>query len=148
MEIKKGICRPCEAAKLAAAKRASGELPPTEDVIRLPDFGLLGPLKRSAEYAAIRRRVADPSPMDAWEMDMTHYFVFELRRTEAADPASEPPYALFKMRWEDDGPLDAMVITPDVRGGEPRVEKIVVADSVPPSTLVSPATATSQVNAL
>jgi hypothetical protein len=83
---------------------------PAED-LPCADFGLLGLLKRSAEYGSIRTRVTQPKPLDAWRENLEHYFVFELRG--AADATStDTPYALFKMRWEDDGPVSAIVITP------------------------------------
>lgn len=91
-----------------------------DDDLPCADFGLLGPLKRSPEYASIRKRVADPKPLDAWQMDCEHYFVFELRpATEAT--ATETPFALFTMRWEDDGPVAALVITPDASGEQAEV---------------------------
>ena len=53
--------------------------------------------------------------MDAWQSNALHYFVFEL-----ADEAAEGSFALLTMRWEDNGPVSAVVITPDP--GENRVE--------------------------
>ena len=44
-----------------------------------PDYSLLVPLKRSAAYGAIRRRVADLRPVDGWQDGGQHYFVFRLR---------------------------------------------------------------------
>ncbi len=60
--------------------------------------------------------MADPKPWDAWQADGLHYFVFELR--PEARLASDPPipYALFTMRWEDDDPVSALVITPLASG--------------------------------
>ena len=121
MQIQKGRCRPCEAAKLAAAQRATGQLAPDADVIKSPDFGLLGPLKRSPEYAEMRKRVAEPMPIDAWEMDMVHYFIFQLKPLEDAPAGAEPPYVLFEMRYEDYGPLSVLLITPKPNGEEAEV---------------------------
>jgi hypothetical protein len=87
------------------------------DTLPCADFGLLVPLKRSPEYASIRKRVADVKPVDAWQMDMIHYFLFHLK-PPADDPGIEPPYALFTMRWEDDGPVSARVIATDATGKE------------------------------
>lgn len=90
------------------------------DTLPCADFGLLVPLKRSHEYASIRKRVADVKPVDAWQMDMIHYFLFQLKPQEGA-PGVEPPYALFTMRWEDDTPVSARVISPDATGNEVKV---------------------------
>lgn len=117
MQIQKSPCRPCEAARLAAAQRASGNFQESPETFPLPDFGLLGPLKRSHEYASIRRRVAEPMPIDAWQMDLLHYFIFQLRPDENAPAGEDATYALFTMRWEDDGPVSALIITPDTGGG-------------------------------
>jgi hypothetical protein len=80
---------------------------------------LLGPLKRSPEYRAIRCRGADPKPVDAWQSNALHYFVFKLH---SADGAAEVSFALLTMRWEDNGPVSAVLITPDP--GENRVEVV------------------------
>ena len=48
--------------------------------------------------------------MDAWQLDFLHYFVFKLRST---DQAAEGSFALLTMRWEDDGPVSAVVVRPD-----------------------------------
>ena len=89
---------------MAAGSAASHNpfVDPLQDADNLPcaDFGLLGPLKRSAEYSGI----------DAWRLEMVHYFVFELR-PEAEDAST--PYALFTMRWEDHAPMSAIIITPN-----------------------------------
>jgi hypothetical protein len=87
-----------------------------EDDLPCADFGLLVPVKRSEEYAAIRKRVADPKPVDAWRMGIDNYFVFELR--PAADAAEVPSFALFKIRWEDYAPALAVVVTPSADGAE------------------------------
>jgi hypothetical protein len=90
------------------------------DTLPCADFGLLVPLKRSPEYASIRNRVADPKPADAWQMDMIHYFLFQLKPEEDT-PGVQAPYALFTMRWEDNGPVSARVISADFTGGEVKV---------------------------
>lgn len=89
------------------------------------DFGLLGPLKRSIEYKAIRSRVATPTPVDAWQFDGEHYFVFELRPENDA-----VTFALFKMRWEDNGPLSALLITPTADGKHAEVRDVRRPDKV------------------
>jgi hypothetical protein len=71
----------------------------------------------------VRERVADPKPLDAFLVDAKdHYFIFALKPGEgSSDPA---PYAMFKMRYGDDRPILALVITPREGGGEANVEDI------------------------
>jgi hypothetical protein len=90
-----------------------------DDDLPCADFGLLDLLKHSPEYRAMRRRGAAPKPVDAWQSNSLHYFVFKLRPTQRA---AEGPFALFTMRWEDNGPVSAVVITVDP--GENRVEVV------------------------
>src|SRR5947208_2031598 len=73
------------------------------------EMELLTPLKRSREYAAIRPQVADLKPLDAWQEDGVHYFVFALR-PEVDDTSA--PLALFSMASGDTTPMSAMLITP------------------------------------
>jgi hypothetical protein len=87
------------------------------DTLPCADFGLLMPLKRSPEYASIRKQVSDVKPVDAWQLDMIHYFLFELKPMELAHRA-ESPYALFAMQWEKDGPVSARVISTRSAGNE------------------------------
>jgi hypothetical protein len=89
---------------------------------RLPtaDYKLLVPLKRSRAYAAVRPRVADLRPTDAWRQDELHFFTFVLRplnRTEA----SEPPVAVFAMHRDVATPVSALVITTPNGGGQPEI---------------------------
>ncbi|MHB1413945.1 MAG: hypothetical protein ACYC1C_01740 [Chloroflexota bacterium] len=93
---------------------------PHADSLPCPDFGLLGPLKRSPEYAVLRKRVADPKPLDAFLVNAEdHYFVFALKPGEGT--AEQAPCAMFKMRYDQDGPVIALVITP--RGAD-KVEAV------------------------
>ena len=85
------------------------------------DFGLLKPLKRSPEYASIRKRVANPKPVDAWQANTVHYFLFELRPLKEAPESAVVPVALFTMQWEYDGPVMALVITPNANGEQAEV---------------------------
>jgi hypothetical protein len=107
-------------ARSAAFSGRNYTLEEVADSLPCADFGLLSSLKRSPEYASIRRRVADVKPVDAWQMDMIHYFLFQLKPEEGASGV-EPPYALFTMRWEDDGPVSARVISTDGSGKEVKV---------------------------
>jgi hypothetical protein len=101
--------------------QVAGQYLNDDDGFPCADFALLKPLKRSAEYGAIRRRVADPKPLDAWQVDGLHYFVFALRPPEGA-PTGEAPVALFTMTGADeDPPAVALVITPGVDPKHPQV---------------------------
>jgi hypothetical protein len=73
------------------------------------EMDLLVPLKRSQEYRAIRAKVADLKPLDAWQEYGIHYFLFGLRPEAESAPA---PFALFAMAGGNIAPLSAMVITP------------------------------------
>ncbi len=67
--------------------------------------------------------MADPKPLDAFLVNARdHYFVFRLKpETEAPDRI---PYAMFKMRHDEDRPILAVVITPQEGGGEVEVAEI------------------------
>lgn len=118
------------AARSAAFVGRAYTLYEVADSLPCADFGLLGPLKRSPEYAAIRRRVADRKPVDAWQMDMVHYFVFELRPLEGASATAGPPFALFTMRSEHNAPVSALVITPNASGEQAEVTDLPHPDRV------------------
>ncbi len=80
------------------------------------------PLKRSPEYRAIRPRVAELKPDDAWQEEGLHFFAFELRPEEgAAVVKDEPPMAVFAMHPEETNPISAVVITPSLNGKEAEV---------------------------
>lgn len=75
---------------------------------------MLALLKRSPEYRLIRRRVVHPKPLDAWQLNCEHYFVFELRPEKGgAATTTATTFALFKMRWQDNGPASAYTPSPD-----------------------------------
>ncbi len=44
---------------------------------------------------------------------MRHYFLFELHPAPDAPTDAGPPFALFTMTWDEDGPAAALAITPD-----------------------------------
>jgi hypothetical protein len=67
--------------------------------------------------------VADPKPFDAWQVNTEHYFVFELRPDGDA-AVTTAPVALFKMRWEENGPVLAVVITPSDNGASAEVRDL------------------------
>jgi hypothetical protein len=104
------------------------------DDLPCADFGLLKLLKRSPQYAAIRKRVARPKPVDAWQAHMVHYFVFELKPVANGHANTRVPFALFSLRWENDGPAKALVVTPDKSGTHVEVENLLqpgVVQTVP-----------------
>jgi hypothetical protein len=70
---------------------------------------MLGSLKRTPEYDAIRKRVSDPKPLDAWRIRDENYFVFALHA--APDLPGAASFVLFKMRWDQDSPELSLVIT-------------------------------------
>src|SRR5215203_4827565 len=61
-----------------------------DDDLPCADFGLLDLLKHSPEYRAMRRRGAAPKPVDAWQSNSLHYFVFKLRPTQRAAEGRSP----------------------------------------------------------
>jgi hypothetical protein len=88
------------------------------------DAALLVPLKRSREYGAIRKRVADLRPVDSWQDDQFHFFVFALRPAENAPATSEAPVAVFAMHTESTGPVSAVVVTPCPDGAQAEVRDL------------------------
>jgi hypothetical protein len=90
------------------------------------DTKLLAPLKRSGEYRAIRPRVTDMLPLDHWQEEGLHFFVFTLRPEDGAGAvaavlAAEPPVAVFAMHPEEPEPVSAVVVTPSATGKEAQV---------------------------
>src|SRR5215207_1354497 len=95
-----------------------------------PDYGLLVPLKRSREYRAVRARVSDLRPTDAWQQDGLHFFVFALRGDEGdATNQTEPPVAVFAMRPDTQDPVSAVVVRPRPDGQEPEVTPVAESES-------------------
>jgi hypothetical protein len=93
-----------------------------DDGLPCADQALLVPLKRSRAYHAVRRRVADQRPTDAWRQEGFHFFVFTLRPADGAAGPAEPPLAVFAMHLDAKGPVSAVVVTPgpDDAGAEVR----------------------------
>jgi hypothetical protein len=72
------------------------------------------PLKRSPDYGSIRRRVADLRPIDAWEEEGLHFFVFQLRPADGPGiDHTKAPVAVFTMHPEATTPLAAVVVSPN-----------------------------------
>jgi hypothetical protein len=121
-------CRHCGGGRVAgrdagSLARLAGEYLDTNDSLPGADFKLLAPLKRSAEYGAIRGRVAALKPLDAWQLNAFHYFVFALRRGDDAPADTGNPVALFAMNGET-RPAFALVFTPDADGGQADVQDL------------------------
>jgi len=74
--------------------------------------------------------VANPKPVDAWQANMVHYFLFELRPGGDAPATTEVPFALFTMAWEYDGPVSALVITPEAGGEQAEVVNLRQPESI------------------
>ncbi len=92
---------------------------------------LLVPLKRSAEFGAIRRRVADHHHRDSWQEDGLHYFVFLLHPEEGrATNRDDPPVAVFTMHPEWPVPFAAVVVTTGADGGDAEIRDLRAPDRV------------------
>ena len=76
------------------------------------DAALLIPLKRSREYGAIRKRVAD------------------LRPEDNAPATPEPPLAVFAMQRESTEPVSAVVVTASPDGVQAEVRSLREPDTV------------------
>ncbi len=83
-------------------------------------------VKRSLAYRAIRSRVADPCPSDAWSEDGLAFVVFDLhpanefRRAEGA----KIPQAVFALSTASGELIAARVVEPGSLGGEPAVSDL------------------------
>ena len=92
-----------------------------EDDLPCADYALLVPLKRSRAYGAVRKRVADLRPADAWLQDGLHFFVFDLHPPAGDGAPAERPVAVFAMLQESREPVSAVVVTPGAGGAAPEV---------------------------
>jgi hypothetical protein len=119
------------------------------------DAALLIPLKRSRAYGAIRTRVADLRPVDAWQEDQVHFFVFALRPEQNAPATPEPPLAVFAMHRGSTEPVSAVVVTACPDGVQAEVRSLREPDTVytmplpppiaePVSTVVTSASSNGQ----
>ena len=110
--------------RVASEYAASDDLP-------CADVALLVPLKRSAAFAHIRKRVADHHHIDSWQEDGLHFFVFQLHPEEAGVPtiSDEAPVAVFALHPELPTPVSAVVVTPGPGGTEAEIRDLLGADS-------------------
>ena len=91
------------------------------------DYALLVPLKRSRAYRAIRPRVSDLRPSDAWQQDGLHFFVFAVHRFEGDSPSpADALVAVFAMRPDAEDPVSAVVVRPCPDGLDPEITPIVL----------------------
>jgi len=90
--------------------------------------------------------VADPKPLDAWQDSLAHYFVFELRPLPEGT-ATATAFALFKMRWEDNGPVRALLITPSGDRASAEVRDLRWPDVAPYTVALSVGGATPDITA-
>jgi hypothetical protein len=122
------------------------------DDLPCADTKLLAPLKRSAEYRTIHPRLADIHPLDNWQQDGLHYFVFPLKAADGTlVSADDAPVAVFTMHPEAPQPVSVVVVTPSLNGGEAEVVDVRQPESsytlpLPPSTVEAPASMNGQVN--
>lgn len=110
-------CKSCGGGRVAprgaaSLKVLSGSYLNDDDGFAGADFSLLVPLKRSKEYGAIRHRVADLKPQDAWQSDGLHYFVFALKPAADVQFSGGAALALFALETGE-GPVSALVINPE-----------------------------------
>jgi hypothetical protein len=89
---------------------------------------LLVSLKRSSAYAAIRSRVANPKPVDAWQVGTENYFVFELKPSEPE--MSVTSFALFNMVWDADDPQLAVIVGTPSDSNDAEVSAILRPDRI------------------
>jgi hypothetical protein len=96
------------------------------------DAALLAPLKTSAEFAAIGPRLLTDDPLDTWQEDELHFFVFQLRRAGVENEhgaESEAPVAVFVMSGASPAPISAVVVEPSEGGLEPEIHDLRTPDT-------------------
>jgi hypothetical protein len=95
------------------------------DDLPCADAKLLVPLKRSPEYRTIHPRLSDIRPIDSWQQDSLHYFVFPLKAADGNLVAVEDaPVAVFTMHPDSLEPVSVVVVTPSADGGEAEVANL------------------------
>jgi hypothetical protein len=90
------------------------------DGLPCADAKLLVPLKRSRTYGKIRPRVADLRPIDSWQQDKLHFFVFRLKPLDGV-ALPEPPLAVFAVHPAAAEPASAVVVSPHRNGVEAEI---------------------------
>jgi hypothetical protein len=96
------------------------------------DAALLAPLKASTEFATIGPRLLTHLPLDTWQEDELHFFVFRLRADGVAGNEQgaerDAPVAVFVMDFASDAPISAVVVTTRPDGTEPEVHDLRIPD--------------------
>jgi hypothetical protein len=108
------LMRPPLGRRIVAQKESRGgtHAPPAA-------AGLRRVVENSRQFALIAPSLAQPDPVDSWEADMLHYFVYTLRPHVDGRPA----HVLFVARWEDDAPVSASLFLFN-DGAEPEVRDL------------------------
>ena len=92
------------------------------------DPKLLVPLKRSAEFRALRAQLAGAAPHpvhDSWLDEGFHFFVFLLTRADSDDAVEdEAGFAVFAMHPDSSEPVSAVTVVPQRRGVEAEVTNL------------------------
>jgi hypothetical protein len=89
------------------------------------DLILLTPLKQSPEYWRIRRRMIRPGPIDSWQQNGLHFFVFKLRpAANQATDSAKMPVALFVIQKTELKLISVSIITPNPDGQSAKIEDL------------------------
>jgi len=99
----------------------------SENGARLPeaDLILLTPLKRSPEYWVMRRRMISPIPVDSWQKNGLHFFVFELRPASGqATDSAKVFMALFVVQEAQIKLISVSIITLNPDGQSAEIEDL------------------------
>ena len=122
--------KPARAAGLAAVITSETTVP---EEVPCADAALLAPLKTSAEFAAIGPRLLTDVPLDTWQEDKLHFFVFQLQPKASAGnehgAESEAPVAVFVMSDASPAPISAVVVEPSEGGLEPEIHDLRTPDT-------------------
>jgi hypothetical protein len=85
-------------------------------------------LKRSAEFRALRGRLAGTAPhpvYDSWLDDGFHFFVFVLASVGNGEGATEhTSFAVFAMHPESPEPVSAITVVPNGTGAEAEITNL------------------------
>jgi hypothetical protein len=87
------------------------------------------PLKRSPDYGRVRPRVAQLKPIDAWQDEGLHYFVFELKPDPQEPEGTPPPIVVFTMHPEMPRPVAGVIVAPTADGKDARITNLTEPDN-------------------
>jgi glycosyltransferase involved in cell wall biosynthesis len=91
------------------------------------DIALLAKVHSCSEFGVLRDRLAVTAPVDSWQQDGLHFFVFQLM--PEFNSSLEPPTAVFTMSPDIPVPLSAVVITPRTDSGEAEIKDLCNAET-------------------